>query len=110
MLHDGMMDRYRPVAGRRSDRAEPRVPFPGELLLSWLHDMNTRIRYRIVDASDHGFRIRTSLPLAEGMTGIAMKLLPEGTLIDRAVWVMWSNRVRDHSDPGPHFEAGLRLQ
>lgn len=104
MLHDGLMSnqpiapgatRHDPNAAgqpgimdidrRRSDR----VPFPAELVLAWMHDLGTPLRFPVVDAGDGGFRIRTATPVIEGMTGLAVKLLPSGDLLDRAVMVAW---------------------
>lgn len=65
------------------------MPFPAELVLAWMHDLGTPLRFCVVDAGDGGFRIRTSTPLVEGMTGIAVKLLPGGEQLDRAVMVAW---------------------
>lgn len=86
-------------------RSGDRLPYPAELILIWNHDPATRIRYRVLDAGDGGCRIHTSLPLIEGMTGMALKLLPEGNAINRPIMVVWNGRSQD--DDG--HEAGLRF-
>jgi hypothetical protein len=85
-------------------RAGARLPFPADLVISWFHDVRTQVRYRVLDASEDGFRIRSAFPLFEGMTGVAVKLLPEGQTINRTVMVAWLRRT----GPNEH-EAGLRL-
>ncbi len=82
-----------------------RVPFPAELLLIWHHDLRNAIRYRIIDASDGGFRIESAVPLLDGMTGMALKMLPGGEPIDQTVCVAWARPIADV--PGRH-EVGLR--
>jgi hypothetical protein len=85
---------------RRSDR----LPFPAELVLAWMHDLGTPLRFRVVDAGDGGFRLRSRTPVIEGMTGIAVKLLPSGDPLDRAVMVAW---VGPSDENGEH-DIGLR--
>jgi hypothetical protein len=112
MLHDGMLD---PGLGRseqaaRDSRREARVPFPAELLVRWFSDLKTQVRYRIIDASEHGFRLRTSLPLPEGMTGIAVKLLPDGRMLEKTIVVVWSREAMvDEQDGARAYEAGLKV-
>jgi hypothetical protein len=77
----GLLD----INRRRSDR----LPFPAELVLAWMHDLGTPLRFRIVDAGDGGYRIRSRVPAVEGMTAIAVKFLPSGDPIDRPVMVSW---------------------
>jgi hypothetical protein len=105
MLHDRVLTRTTMPATACLDRRRgDRVPFPAELVLVWHHDLDSPVRYRILDASDGGFRIRTSLPMVEGMTGMALALLPEGTPINRPVMIAWTTLTRD----GAEHEAGLR--
>ena len=112
MLHEGVTAAARPhvkINGQgqvevEERRASPRVPFPAELVIAWFCAMKSPIRYRVLDASEGGFRILSNLPLFEGMTGVAVKLLPDGKPLDRTVMVAW---IRTHPD-GQH-EAGLRL-
>lgn len=103
MLNDSVMSRVN-ATSVEDRRKGDRVPYPAELVLAWMHDLDTPVRYRIVDVSDGGFRIRTTAPVIEGTTGMAMRLLPEGTPINKSVMVVWV------SPPGENGErdAGLR--
>ncbi len=106
MLHDALMGQPgrettpddRREAQRQSDPAT-------ELVIVWHHDMETAIRYPLVDRTDEGVRILTATPLVKGMTGTAMHLLPKGATINRPCTVRWS-RPREESRG---FEAGLRF-
>jgi hypothetical protein len=110
MLHDGMLEPWSVRSALRAAdrRREARVPYPAELLVQWFSDLKTTVRYRIIDASEHGFRLRTSLPLPEGMTGIALKLLPEGRVLEKTVVVAWSREAANRETP-VGYEAGLRI-
>jgi PilZ domain len=112
MFHDGIMD-PRQEAARGLEaverRREVRLPFPAELLVAWFNDMRTQVRYRVIDASERGFRLRTSIPLLEGMTGVALKMLPEGQQIDKTVSVAWIRAVAATAEMPAHHEAGLRV-
>ncbi len=101
MLHDAVFSRADASA---EPRRHPRVPLPAELVLVWHHDLQTPIRYRVIDASDGGVRIRTTVPVVEGMTGTALKLLPQNRVINRPVMVVWVASSPD----SPEHEAGLR--
>ncbi|TVQ51896.1 MAG: hypothetical protein EA377_11365 [Phycisphaerales bacterium] len=105
MLHDSIMTSR--LAGTLADdrRTGDRVPYPAELLIAWMHDLRTPVRYRVIDAGDGGFRIRTRTPVIEGMTGVALKLLPEGQAIDQSVMVAWT-KATDEQDG--EYEIGLR--
>lgn len=107
MLHEGVAlprPAHTPGYTGIERRAFQRVPFPAELVVTWFHDMKTPIRYRVIDAGEGGFRIRTTLPLIQGMTGVALKLLPEGRTIERTVSVAWVRLVN-----GLESDAGLKL-
>jgi hypothetical protein len=132
MLHDGIMSRsLRPPGARQGDsraddpsllerRDSDRVPFPAELVLVWNHDLHTPMRYRVIDAGDGGYRIRTSTPLIEGMTGMVIRMLPsqKGVRLDQPVMVVWTHPVRQAPgrdskgdsgrDSSGDYEAGLR--
>lgn len=105
MIHDGMLSRTTRDAQATDRRRGMRVPFPTEMIIRWFSDMRSPVRYAIIDAADGGFRIRTSLPVMEGMTGVIMMLLPEGKSIDQTVAVAWTRNAED----GVGFEAGLRV-
>lgn len=105
MLHDGILSRATRRDAAVDDRREgDRVPYPAELVLAWMHDLDMSVRCRVLDAGDGGFRIRTAMPLVEGTTGIALRLLPEGHPIDRSVMVVWIGEVDEHGER----EVGLR--
>ena len=101
MLHDQLMSSSdsRTDGERRKGR---RVPFPAEVTLTWHHDMRSTLRYRLVEAGDGGFRIRSCTPILEGMTGTVLRLLPEGYALDEPVMAVWCRSVAGG------FEVGLR--
>ncbi|MCH8006033.1 MAG: PilZ domain-containing protein [Planctomycetes bacterium] len=106
MLHDPLMsgrDRSASHDDRRS--ADRLAPLSTELVVLWHHDMETGIRYPLLDMTDAGARILTAVPLIKGMTGTARHLLPKGTAINRPCTVRWT-RPRSGSRA---FEAGLRF-
>lgn len=100
MLHDGL-PASSPATTAVDRRHHDRVPFPAEMTLLWHHDLETPMRYRITDACDGGYRIRSSAPMLTGMTGMALRLLPEGRPLDHPVMVVWC-----HAD-GREYEIGL---
>jgi hypothetical protein len=116
MLHDPVMSR---AAGRFDcsqelshqpaeidRRASDRVPFPAEMVLAWNHDFSHRMRFRIIDAGDGGYRIHSSLPVLEGTTGMVLRILPGGVQpIDQSVMVVWCHAC----DDGEGFDVGLRV-
>lgn len=108
MLHDRVMGQIRKVratADPSERRDGDRLPFPAELVLVWNHDLDHPIRFRVIDAGDGGYRIRSSLPVIEGMTGMVLRLLPSrGQQLDQPVMVVWSHPGED----GDGFEVGLR--
>jgi hypothetical protein len=85
---------------RRGDR----LPYPAEIVLVWHHDLDHPGRYQVLNAGDGGFRISTMAPMTEGMTGMAMMLLPEGKSINRSVMVAWTRPT----ETGEGFVAGVR--
>jgi hypothetical protein len=113
MLHDGVMSRAAGSVQARIEapdlaerRVSDRLPFPAEMVMVWNHDLQTPMRYRMQDAGHGGYRIRTSAPLVEGMTGMVIRLLPgRGTRLDQPVMVVWAHAADDA--PG-EYDAGLR--
>lgn len=103
MFHDGIMSTRTPSTVETDRRESDRVPFPGELVILWHHDLSTPIRYRIVDAGDGGYRLRTSVPVLEGTTGMALQLLPDGEPLNQPVMVVWQRTLPDGDQ-----EIGLR--
>lgn len=109
MINDSVLFPSRKAAtGCEDRRAGDRVPFPSEVVLIWHHDTAQSIRYRVLDISDNsqggGMRIRSSMPLLEGTTGMALRLLPQGVQLDRPVMVRWSRQI----DEGG-YDVGLRF-
>ena len=105
MLHDALIGSDHPRSADERRSALRLTSEASELVVLWHHDMETAIRYPLVDLNDHGVRILTAAPLAEGMTGTAVNLLPTGKPINRPCTVRWS-RPRDESRA---YEAGLRF-
>jgi len=100
MLHDAALDRATSSAERRGDE---RTSGPDEIVIGWLHDPETTVRYQLVDMSSGGFRIRSTLPLITGTTGIAIRLLPEGEVLDQPVMITWTRRRESGQ-----YDIGLR--
>ena len=105
MLHDRTLARAdgQPLSAER--RRSQRVAFPAELVVRWHHEPDLPIRYEVIDASDGGFRIRSTLPMLEGMIGKALKLLPEGKPVNKTVMIVWTGP----STSGEGSEFGLNF-
>ena len=105
MLNDSLIpqedDRETTDDRRRSPRAQTRA----ELVVRWHHDPDTPIRYPVLDVGDGGVRILSGLPLLRGMSGTAVKMLPDGESINRPCSVSWA---RPPAVGGP-FEIGLNF-
>jgi hypothetical protein len=103
MLHDSLAEGL-PVPRRPGERRmSARSPCPAELTVLWHHDPSTIVRYRLVNVSDGGLRIMSSAPLIDGMTGMALAVLPEGDHLDRPIMVRWQHP----SENGRGWEIGL---
>lgn len=105
MLHDGTQARVSGQSMLTERRRSQREVFPAELVVKWHHEQEILIRYEVIDSSEGGFRIRSSMPMLEGMTGIALKLLPEGTRVNRTVMIVWTGL----STSGGSSEFGLNF-
>jgi hypothetical protein len=81
----------------------------GEFVMFWHHDPAELCRYVTLDLSNTGARLRTSTPLPEGMTGVAMTARSCDEQIERTVMVVWSRSIRDIDGNTTHHEAGLRF-
>ncbi len=104
MLHDAVFSRSLGAPDGLERRTLRRTSSPAELVLIWHHDPQTPIRYQVIDAHENGVRIRTTVPMVEGMVGRALKMIPQGRSVDRSVMVVW---VGPRNASGEH-EAGLR--
>ncbi len=92
-------------------RQDQRVPFPAEMILLWNHDPSMRHRYRILDASDGGYRIHCALPLLEGTTGMVIRLLAcSASATAQPVMVAWCKPIGagDEHEADSGYEVGLR--
>jgi hypothetical protein len=103
MLHDPTLHRAADSATDDERRSAHRSTNSGELVLSWPHDRNTTMRYRLIDVGDGGMRIQSSTPLLTGTIGLALRLLPEGEKLDQTVMVVWVRRLEDGL-----YDVGLR--
>ncbi|MEM7228740.1 MAG: PilZ domain-containing protein [Planctomycetota bacterium] len=103
MIHDGVLEHVMPPNPTDERRSETRLPFTTELTIVWHHDLDSMGRYSVIDVSEHGLRVRSRLPMVKGMTGMALRLLPEGTPLDRTVMVRWVRKV----DDGSGYDIGL---
>jgi len=103
MLHEDVLLSLGNPQCANDHRAAPRVPCPSEVTLIWHHNPTVVVRYRIVDVSDGGLRVRSSVPMLEGTTGMLMRMLPEGTPIDKPVMIVWSKPSQTGG-----YELGLR--
>lgn len=82
-----------------------RVPLAGEVLVAWSHAKDSPLRYRLLDISEGGMRIHSLLPLHEGMTGIAISLLPNATALNRYFQIAWCRRSDNAYEAGVRFTA-----
>ena len=100
MLHDAIFSR---ASRTHERRRQPRTPVDVEVVVTWHHDPDELARHPILDTGAGGLRIATAMPLVEGMTGTALRLLPRGRKVDRPVMVVWVS-----GSPDAGYEAGLR--
>ena len=87
-----------------------RVEVSGEAVVVWSHAPGVPVRYRTLDLSAGGMRIRSTLPLREGMIGSLLSLLPGGATPNQPFQVVWCKRCNDESGALSGYEAGLRFQ
>ncbi len=105
MLHESLIPREDDRELTDDRRRSPRASFRAELIVRWHHDPDTPIRYRVLDVGNGGIRILSGLPLLRGLSGTAVKLLPDGESINRPFSVSWA---RPPVLGGP-FEIGLNF-
>ena len=107
MMHEDIMLSQDDLAAGLDHRQTQRVPCPAEVTLIWHHDASHVVRYRVMDVSDGGLRLRSSVPMLEGTTGMVLRMLPEGTPIEKPVMLVWSRPRNGDADIGG-YEIGLR--
>ncbi len=90
-------------------RDSGRAAHEGHLVVLWHHDPTRSCAYETNETSESGARIRSTCPLLDGMTGVAVCLNPGEVIIDRTVMVVWSRGIRDAAGRVTHHEAGLRF-
>jgi hypothetical protein len=109
MLDESMFKKDLPDSDRGTSdlnrREATRNAVSVEVVLAWHFNPDQPVRYRSVDLSESGMRLRSSTPLLEGMTGTLRSVLPEGRKLDRSVMVVWSRPNGTSSG----YEAGLRF-
>ena len=103
MMHEDILLSQADLAAGHDLRRTPRVPCPAEVTVIWHHDPSTVVRYRVLDVSDGGWRLRSSVPLLEGTTGMVLRMLPQGTAIEKPVIVVWSRTAKEGA-----YAIGLR--
>lgn len=111
MLHDASFFKPNRSSTHVDRRGSERKPFDSEVLIRWHGHGPGLMRFRLVDASEGGYRLRLNTPLLEGMTGVALKVLPEGDPVHRTVAVAWVRPVGDYDEADEHheYEAGLHF-
>jgi hypothetical protein len=80
-----------------------------EVLVRWNGVNATPVRYRALDVSDGGMRIKSMLPLREGAMGTVLSTLPHSALVNRAFTIVWCRKSSEVDRNGVAFEAGLRF-
>lgn len=106
MLNDSMIGRNETADLASVDRRDAtRATVDTEVVMSWHFRPSETVRYRTVDLSETGMRIRSTTPLIEGMTGTLVSTLPEGRRLDQACMVVWCRG----GSGGTDYEAGLRF-
>ncbi len=104
MLNDALLSGSHEQGSVADRRRSPRTVSHAELIMHWHHDPGTPVRYPILDVSDDGLRIQSATPLFRGMSGTAVKILPEGRTLNRMCTV---TRLRPPAQDGGPFEIGL---
>lgn len=74
-----------------------------ELLISWHHDPGQGVRYGLINESQGGCLIISSVPLVDGMTGTVLARIPAQGHCSASVVVAWSRHVKDRWHVGLRF-------
>lgn len=106
----GLVQRSDVASRDLSDRRDAsRHPASGQLRVVWHHQHEMPQTYEVLDVSEDGARIELSCSIPEGMTGVAISLMPANLRIDRPAMVAWCRPVRDDRGILRHYEAGIRF-
>ncbi len=106
MINDAVLDARLQGDEASERRLAPRIPVIGELVLRWIGHTGTSHRYRLVDRSEHGYRLYSTLPIPTGTTGTVVAALgdaADGVPSEDPVVVAWFRRA-DASG----YDVGLR--
>ena len=88
MVHDSILST---TTGNR--REASRQPGCGELIIDWHALPGSPGRYDLINESEGGCLISSTVPLIEGMTGRVRTRLPDGDAGRVSVIVAWIRRV-----------------
>ena len=105
MLHDNALARSDDPSQACERRAFPRRIEPAEIVVRWHHEPGGPIRYELIDRSDGGVRIHSSLPMKTGMTAKLLRVLPEGRPLGRSAMVVWCRTAPE----GEGYHLGMRF-
>lgn len=104
MIHDSLMHRNTETDRKGERRASSRTPSQAEVTIRWHHDLDSTLRYELLDVSEGGICIRSGFPVLEGMMGTVLNLLPRGKVINQSAMVAWIRPVSQ----GSAYEIGIR--
>jgi c-di-GMP-binding flagellar brake protein YcgR len=93
----------------RDRRVDSREASDIEVLVAWAHAPRTPVRYRAIDISSGGMRIRSMLPIAEGAQGNILSSMPHAALPNRSFQAVWCRKATTDDGSGMVYEAGLRF-
>ena len=102
MVHDYILHTTTHSTTHSNRRTAGRQCVSGELVIDWHPMPDSPGRYGLINESDGGCLVRSSVPLVEGMTGRVRVRLPEGTPGRVSVIVAWSRRIDEY------YHIGLR--
>ena len=102
MLHDQSIFSSSRESILDSRRLNPRIKSDREVLIAWHHAPDQGVRYGVVNESQGGCLITSSVPLIEGMTGTVLGRIPSKGHRYSTLIVAWSRAVEDS------WHVGLR--
>jgi hypothetical protein len=106
MINDEVLEARMHADAVDERRVSTRIPVIGELMVRWFGLAGTTHRYRLVDRSEHGYRLYSSLPIPVGTTGTVSLILGTeraDTPQDDPVVVAWFRR-----GDASGYDVGLR--